>query len=247
MSFRSLEINGGRVAFGRPWTFLLPPVEAGYADAQIGDYAGLSRRQYRWRPGTSLTLQARFSHGGGRLVGTAGFGFWNAPYGDPSVRWPALPQAVWFFYASHPSDLPFAAEGQGRGWFASTIDAGRPRAWLLAPLAPVALLLHQSQALRRRIWPWIRRQLSISFSELGTSMTDWHDYRLAWQSHGCEFWVDGRQVATTQFAPRGPLGFVCWLDNQYLVATPTGRFKWGVLPTTESQWMEVKGLSMSAE
>ena len=23
-------------------------------------------------------------------------------------------------------------------------------------------------------------------------------------------------------APRGPLGFVCWLDNQYLILTPRG-------------------------
>jgi hypothetical protein len=33
-----------------------------------------------------------------------------------------------------------------------------------------------------------------------------------------------------------------WLDNQYLVATPWGRFRWGVLDAPDEQWMEVERL-----
>jgi hypothetical protein len=33
-----------------------------------------------------------------------------------------------------------------------------------------------------------------------------------------------------------------WLDNQYLVATPQGRLRWGLLDVTCRQWMEVDRL-----
>ena len=42
--------------------------------------------------------------------------------------------------------------------------------------------------------------------------------------------------------PRGPLGFVLWIDNQYAVASLEGRFGFGVLPLPETQWLEVDGL-----
>jgi hypothetical protein len=176
------------------------------------------------------------------LLGTAGFGFWNAPFGDPTVPWPALPQAAWFFYASAPGDLPLAPDGSGRGWFASTLDATTWQAWGMAPLAPLVLLLNHIPGLRRRLWPIVRRRLGISYDSLEVELTEWHRYELQWQPKGCVFWVDGRVVLSTRFSPRGPLGFVCWLDNQYLVATNKGRFGWGTLSTAETQWLEVKEL-----
>ena len=100
-NWRRLEVGGGRVTEDKGvWSFWLPARPTrGYVDAQIDDVAG-SRRSYSWRPGTRLRLEARFSHGVDRLRGTGGFGFWNAPFGDPTVPWPALPRAVWFFFAS---------------------------------------------------------------------------------------------------------------------------------------------------
>ena len=80
-------------------------------------------------------MRARFSHTAGELRGTAGFGFWNAPYGDPTQRRAALPAALWFFFASATNDLPFAPP-PGHGWFAATLDATTPRALALVPLAP---------------------------------------------------------------------------------------------------------------
>lgn len=249
--WRRLELNGGQVMEAPHWRFQLPPIEKGYADAQIDDYGLLSerrrwrrRRYYPWQAGVVLRLRARFSHPAGRLRGTAGFGFWNAPFGDPTVPWPALPQATWFFYASDPSDLPLAAAGPGRGWFASTIDAATGRALALLPAAPLVLLLNQFPPLRRRLWPGLRRRLGISFAPLPVAMTVWHEYELHWRPDGCHFYVDGESVLQTPFSPRGPLGFVCWLDNQFLAVAGNGRFRHGVLPIPETQWLEVIDLSI---
>ncbi len=249
--WRQLELNGGSVRDGTSWRFQLPPLEKGYADAQIDDYGRIRqihrwrpRRHYPWRPGVHMQLQARFSHAAGELRGTAGFGFWNAPFGDPTIPWPALPQAVWFFYASTPSDLPLAEKGVGRGWFAATLDATTWRAAAMVPLAPVVLLLNQWPRLRQFLWPIIRRRLGICFQPLPVDMTAWHEYDLLWRKNGCEFWVDKNPILQTPFTPRGPLGFVCWLDNQYMVLTVNGRFRWGILPTKETQWLEVKHLEI---
>ena len=252
--WRQLELNGGSVSAGTPRRFQLPLLKKGYADAQIDDYGRVRqthrwrpRRHYPWRAGVHMQLQARFSHTAGKLLGTAGFGFWNAPFGDPTIPWPALPQAVWFFYASAPSDLPLAKNGVGRGWFAATLDATTGRAVAMTPLAPVVLLLNQWPRLRHFLWPVIRRQLGISFQQLSVDMMAWHEYDLLWRKDGCEFRVDSKSILQTPFAPRGPLGFVCWLDNQYMVLTVNGRFCWGVLPVKEAQWMEVDDLQITAE
>lgn len=248
---QKLEINGGQVIEENGYLLQLPPLLERYGDAQIDDYAGLARRHYPWRPGVRMQLRARFSHPAAELQGTAGFGFWNAPFGDPTVPWPALPQAVWFFYASEPNDLPLAPltpTGEmrpGRGWFAATLDATTTTAVSLIPAAPVVILGNQLRSFRRWVWPAVQRKLGISYQQLKPSLTDWHDYELVWSAAGCEFWVDGESVLQTEASPRGPLGFVCWLDNQYMVVTPTGRFRWGVLKTTETQWLALENLQIS--
>jgi hypothetical protein len=35
-----------------------------------------------------------------------------------------------------------------------------------------------------------------------------------------------------------------WLDNQYLVVTPWGRLRWGLLDTPGRQWLEVSELAI---
>jgi hypothetical protein len=245
LTLRHLQINGGTVEPGPPLRLYLPPVERGYADAQVDDYGGRSRRHYPWQVGVELSLQARFSHGVNDLVGTAGFGFWNAPFGDPTTPRPALPQAAWFFYASPPNDLPLAPAGAGRGWFAATLDATTGRALLLAPFAPFVLLVNQIMAVRLRLWPWLQQRLGISFAPIEQDMAAWHDYRLVWRPKESAFFIDGRPLLHTPHSPHGPLGFVCWLDNQYMVATASGRFRWGTLPVETPQWLEVQKLAIT--
>ena len=249
MRLRILEVNGGIVRQDPNWQLILSPVSDGYADAQIDDYGldGNGRSQYPWLPGTYLSLRARLSHSTDQLTGTAGFGFWNAPFADPNVRWPALPQAAWFFFASKPTDLPLALEGPGRGWFAATIDASTTAALALIPLAPAVLILNQISSLRQRIWPAVRRRLQISYAPISCKTEVWHSYALSWRPDGCAFLIDGRLVLETSFSPQGPLGFVCWIDNQYLIATNRGRFAWGKLPTRYRQVLEVRDLHISRQ
>lgn len=241
--WRVLEVNGGRVEQGDSLRFRLPPGDMRYADAQIDDY-GRPGGRFLWRPGTVLCLRARFSHESNRLRGTAGFGFWNAPYGDPSRRRPVLPQAAWFFFGSEPNDLPFAPASPGRGWFAASLDAGTPAAIGVIPFAPIVLALNQFAPIRRRLWPVIRRRLGIHSASVDADMTEFHEYRLDWLPDSVRFQVDGRVILVASPSPRGPLGFVCWLDNQYLVLTPRGRFRAGVLPVATEQWLEVDGLRL---
>ena len=116
---RKVEINGGIVnqTTTNKTILSLPATQNGYADAQFDDYGleegGKQSPDFLWQPGTTMTLKARFSHTADNLIGTAGFGFWNAPFADLTVRRLALPQATWFFL-----------------WFATyRFTAGSKQAW----------------------------------------------------------------------------------------------------------------------
>ena len=216
-----------------------------YSNAQIDDYNGRRRKAYLWQPGTMLSLEARFSHSQDQLIGTAGFGFWNAPFGDPKIIYPTLPQATWFFFASPPNDLPLSKESPGRGWFASTLDATTWQALSLSPLALPTILLNRWPWFKHRIWPKIQQTLNMSFQPLDhLDITVWHKYELLWQPSGCKFFVDGQEQLQTNQTCRGPLGFVCWIDNQYMVCTPTGRLGAGILSIQKKQWLNIRNLSI---
>ena len=213
-------------------------------NAQIDDYQGLPRRRYCWRPPLTMTVRARFSHPAGQLSGTAGFGFWNDPFMMTGRTWPALPRALWFFYASPPSDIKLDAQTPGHGWKAAVIDATRPSALMWAPIAPLVVPLMNIRPLYRKLWPHVQGALGVCEAAVEADMTAWHTYVLAWRKHSVCFSVDGAPVLACGAAPRGPLGFVMWLDNQYLVATPWGKFRYGWLTAPERQWMEVDVLSI---
>lgn len=245
-------VGGGAVEAGEAagLRFVTRDVSAGqYADAQIDDYQGLPRRRFRWRPPLTLQVRARFSHPAGHLKGTAGFGFWNDPFAMTGRRVPALPRALWFFYASPPSDMALARDVAGRGWKAASLDATRLPALLLAPTAPLLVPLMNVGPLYRRLWPLAERALGVAEASLDglADMTAWHDYRLDWSEGRARFTVDGKMALEAAAPPCGPLGFVMWLDNQYAIATPQGRFAWGTLDAPGEQWMEVSDFSVSGE
>ena len=219
--------------------------ETTYSNAQLDDYRHLPRRKFLHRPPLTLTVRARFSHSADELRGTAGFGFWNDPFLMTGIRPPTLPRAVWFFFASPPSNMPLAANVPGFGWKAATINALRPQFAALLPLAPIAVPLMNLPSLRR-LWRIGQRAAQICEKTITAPMTDWHTYTIRWQKNRVRFMIDGQSLLTCPVAIPGALGFVMWLDNQYMVAAPWGRFRWGTLATAE-QWMEVAQLKMQKE
>jgi hypothetical protein len=234
--WRHLVIGGG--ACVRDGSVLRLSTEAAsarvYADAQIDDHQGRGVAGLLRRPPMRLRLRARFSHGAGALRGTAGFGFWNYPIAPLRP-----PRAIWFFYGSPPGSLPLAAGVPGSGWKAATVDAGRARALMLLPLAPLVVPLLSVPALYRGLYPPIQRAVGVAEALVPAPMTGWHEYVIEWGVRTSRFLVDGRVVLDEAPSPRGPLCFVAWVDNQYLVLTPQGRVRWGLLEVPGRQWLEL--------
>ncbi len=246
--FKHLVLSGSAIEHAPGlWRFVNDPRDdQGYTNAQIDDYQTLRRGDFLWRPPLALTVRARFSHSADRLLGTAGFGFWNDPFLMTNLRLPTLPTAIWFFFASPPSNMKLDLNTPGHGWKAATIDAMRLPFVLLAPTAPLAIPLMNIAALYRRLWPLGQRAMGVSEAPLAADMAQWHTYRLNWGSHRAVFSVDNRTVLDCPTSPRGPLGFVLWIDNQGMVATPQGRFRWFTLPLPRRQWMEVTELRIES-
>jgi hypothetical protein len=215
-----------------------------YSDAQIDDYQGLARRNFLWRPPLQLTARARFSHPAGELRGTAGFGFWNDPFMMTGRGRPALPRVVWFFYASPPSNMKLDINTPGYGWKAATLDAIRWPFFALLPTAPLAIPLMNIDRLYRVCWPIGQRAINVNEAMVAVEMTEWHIYNIHWQEKRVGFTIDGDPLLSCNTSPRGPLGFVMWLDNQYMVATPWGQFKSGLLDAPGQQWLEVSELEI---
>jgi hypothetical protein len=217
------------------WTLTLPRADRNhYSDAQLQDYAGLARRDFPWRPPLAFAIRARLSP---QTRGTAGFGFWNNPLA-PLGGIPALPQAAWFLWASPPSAMELAQGIPGSGWKAATIDACRPAALRWAPLAPAVLLACRHPGVRRRLWPRVQRALAVDERVLRHDPDEWHTYEIIWLRDRVIFGVDGRRVLVSRDAPRGPLGLVIWIDNQWARVTPAGSIGWGLLDTEAPQSLQ---------
>jgi len=222
-------------------------VSSRYTNAQIDDYQGLPRRDFFWRPPLRLTVRAHFSHPATELKGTAGFGFWNDPFLMTGLRKPALPRVVWFFFSSLPSNMKLDLKTPGFGWKAGTLDALRWPFFALLPTAPLAVPLMNIGFLYRTFWPIGQRAINVSEALAPVAMTDWHLYQMNWQKKRVSFSVDEKVILDCDTSPRGPLGFVMWLDNQYMVATPWGHFKYGLLDAPGRQWMEISQLEIEQE
>ncbi len=218
--------------------------EPRYSNAQIADYR-YTDFAFRWRPPLRLTVTAQTDCPAEALAGTAGFGFWNHPFSPDSRRLPRLPQAIWYFFAAPPSDMALAYGVPGRGWKAATIDAARPAALALAPLALPAALLMRVPRLYARLYPAIQRKLRIGEHLLDSRLlVERHTYTLDWRRDGAVFAVDGAAVLETPFAPRGPAGFVAWIDNQYAVVTPQGRLGFGIVPVARDQTLIIERIAI---
>ena len=228
--FTTLEQGAGRVEAADGVTRLHLPADAAphtYHNAQISTYT--TRADFTHTPPLRLSLHA---HVDGDIPGTAGFGFWNHPY-DPTMRGLSalrLPRAAWFFFGSPPNDMPLALDVPGHGWKCATFDAANPRFVALLPAAPIGFLLMRVLALYRRLWPIGQAAIGVSEHPLDPALLQTpHTYTLDWLPDQIIFGIDGQIVHQTERVPRGPLGFVAWVDNQYAIVTPQGRFGFGVV------------------
>jgi hypothetical protein len=237
--WKPLTVGAGRLnsSDGGLRCVLDPASARQYSNAQITDYQGLARRDFPWRAPLRLRVRAWASHRSPDLKGTAGFGFWNEPFVPISRSLPRLPRALWFFFASPPNDMALVKGVPGYGWKAATIDASRLPFLGLAPFAPVGFLLMRIPALYRALWPVGQRAMGASEVMLPVDLIEPHTYELVWRRESVTFQVDGEQVLVAPSAPRGPLGFIAWMDNQYAVVTPQGRFRFGLIETSEQQWL----------
>jgi len=215
------------------------------ADAQLDDYHGRDRSALRWRPPLRLVVRARWSHGASGLVGTTGFGFWNDPL-DARGHFAAAPAHLWFFHASAPSRVRPRAGATDRGLVAGAMRGGAvPRAALRA--GGLALRVPGVARLAARLG---ERRVGGADVPLppDLDLVGWHEYRLDWDASGARFAVDGQPVATLApgLVPRGPLGFVAWVDNNWLALGDDGRLRGGRLAAPGRQWLDLAEVAITA-
>jgi len=219
----------------------------GYRLAQLDDYMHLPRRAFPWDSPLTLSLRARLS--ASNLPGTWGFGLWNDPFGfaigfgGTRRRLPALPNAAWFFHASLENYLSLLIDTPANGFFSGTFRSPRRPSPLLAPalLALPFLALRPASRLLRRLASRLVRQ---DGSAVSVDVTQWHEYSICWQIGAVLFFVDGAEILRTPLAPRGPLGLVLWIDNQYAAWRPDGRLGYGTL-ANPAAWLEFENIVAS--
>ncbi len=159
------------------WRLELPTGPKGnYRLAQLDDYAALDRAEFEWLAPCSLSLEAR-AGSSAAIPGTWGFGIWNDPFslslgvGGGVRRFPALPNAAWFFFASPPNYLSFRNDLPAQGNLAMTFRSPRWPAVILAaavpllPLAAIPAFARLTRRLARRIILQDSVQLSINPAE----------------------------------------------------------------------------------
>lgn len=258
----SLMCPGGSVAAADGVLRLALPSGASaraYSDAQIDDYGSRFVSRFRWRPPLRMEIRARASHPAHPptalsaqshastqpfLRGTTGFGFWNYPL-TLAGGIPRLPDAVWFFGASPPSNMALVPGVAGWGWKAQVVHANRPEALLAGAPALAAILRARVTGKDAAAARWVRRVTGAHEAPLAANLSEWHDYALEWRKDTARFWVDGTNVLVAPDPPGGPLGFVAWVDNMYAVATPRGTLRFGLLDTGP-QWLELAWLRIES-
>ena len=223
----------------------LPPADAStYHDAQISDYDAKALA-FKNAPPLRLSVQAR-ADCQDSLQGTAGFGFWNHAF-VPGKRGFRIPQALWFFFGSANNDMSLAKGVPGSGWKAATFNARNWRFFAMLPAAPLGLLLMRSRLLYDAFWPLGQAAIGVSEAALDRSLLDeYHSYTIEWRPDVATFAVDGDVVLRTERVPPTPLGFIAWIDNQYAIVTPQGKFGWGLLDVPRAQSLHLRDLQLTA-
>src|SRR5689334_903697 len=180
-----------------------------YSDAQIDDYGSIARSHFPWRPPLRMSVIGRSSLPAatvgnryvseGTLRGTAGFGFWNYPFsvkGDILM----LPEAIWFFYASPPSNMALVPGIPGWGWKAQVVHTMSLRSLVatvpLAATIATGLLSGKTRPAAR----WMQKVSGAYEALLPVEMNEWHSYTLEWRLSEALFWVDNALVLRSPYS-----------------------------------------------
>ncbi|HQU37795.1 MAG TPA: hypothetical protein PLR65_14515 [Anaerolineales bacterium] len=259
----------------RGWRLSIPAGNANeYRNAQLDDYARLSRRRFPHRFPLRLSLLARTSSDS--IPGTWGFGLWNDPFGlslgfgGNPFRMPALPNAVWFFGASKENYLSFKdfrperseerklrrtqSKDASTTGFATNAQPSAQRGVANGFMAqtfrsptfhPLLILAGIAFPFSRKM---TRRMLGSIIGEDGVAVsvdnTEWHRYSLTWGEKRVSLEVDNVEVFESAVSPNPPLGLVIWIDNQYASFTPDGKIGFGVLANPEPAFLEIRELEI---
>ena len=228
----------------------IPAGPAGhYRLAQLDDTRNLHRRDFNWQPPCTLTLRARVSDPD--LPGTWGFGLWNDPFsaspglGGGTRKLPALPNAAWFFHASPENVLSLRDDLPANGFLAAVFGSRSLSPFLYPPAALAAPLLAwrvTARLLRQAARRWIQEDST----RLKCNPTAWHDYRLDWRLNGVSFKVDGQTILESALAPRGRLGLVIWIDNQFAAFRSDGSLKYGIQENPAPVWLEIADVNIES-
>lgn len=230
------------------WRLSLPAGETGtYRIAQLDDYAKLKRKDFNWQSPLTLRLQARASTKD--LPGTWGFGLWNDPFSfslglsGTGRRLPALPNTAWFFFASAPNYLSFRDDLPAVGQLAATFRSPLVPSLLLGlsvPFLPLLAWKPTARLLRKAASQIIQQDAAA----LPHDPTEWHIYELNWQNNRVLMQVDGEEVLDTSITPKGQMGLVLWIDNQFAALPPDGKLEFGSLKNSAA-WIEIKNLEIN--
>jgi hypothetical protein len=222
---------------------------ANFRLAQLDDYMDSPRSRFRWNSPLRITLRARVS--ARDHAGTWGFGLWNDPFSvsfgvrGTARRLPALPNAAWFFFASGQNHLSLRDDRPGSGFLAATFSSPHLPSLFLAPgLMGLPLLAF---GLPSR---WLRRRAAGVVlgdgKRLQVDPAQWLNYTLRWSPARVGFAVEGQTIFETGVIPRGPLGLVIWMDNQFAAWRPDGTVALGLLAGPAAT-MEIEELRASAD
>jgi hypothetical protein len=232
------------------WHLQIPAGESGeYCLAQLDNYPAMARKDFPLSSPVRLNLSCRASSS--NLAGTWGFGFWNDPFPfslglqGMARRLPALPNSCWFFNSSRENHLSFNDQFAGNGFLAQTFRSPKIPSLLLLPgllIAPMLFIKMFSKRLRSLAGKVITEDSQV----LDVDTTDWHAYNLSWNARDVVFRIDDSIVFQTNNSPRGPLGIVIWIDNQYAAWTSAGKLGMGTLRQVNSGWIDIEKLEIKS-
>ena len=247
------EANGGRVICGenQEWQLELPLASGGrYTLAQLDDYMHSPRRKFPHQPPLRFEMDARLS--GERLPGTWGFGFWNDPFSfgfgpaGISRALPVLPNAAWFFYGSEHNYLSLNEDQPANGFHAKVFRSPRLPSFLsifALPVLPFFLWTTAGKVIRRLSRKFVKED----GQSLSVRVEEWHTYRLDWGIDRVSFVIDGQEYFSTPMCPRGKMGLVIWVDNQFMRFGPDGKFKYGFTPSHAEHGLVFRNLHLITE